>query len=433
MKKALSLLLIAILALSLAACSGGSDGDDINTDDITATITVQVEDDWREYYEAAAARVLERFPNATIEFIEVGSFDHLDTIDSTSITNEDVADVFAIPADRIYGLAQNDALAALDAKEMAKRVGGFSNYDAGLGGMFKVNGEYLAFPMNIETLIIFANAANAEAAGIDLNEPIEFTELEYEDMLVAAFNAWFGVALTNTADIELLGKDSSGNLYSDMTKEFSELNEEQQGVFTALFEYWQAHHEVLTDLWDNEAAWGYMNDSIVTGGPTTLRLDGPWETGGMRNRTGEDLEILPITQVTVNGNPLAHWQGGWGLVANARIEEDEQKMILAEAMIEEIVNTDYAVDFFEATGKILENVDASVYIKSDLSDLDKKVIEAVIESYQEAPGRPLFNEWGQVWTTWETALLSWSSENPQSVEDAYKEVKASFDAMMSNF
>lgn len=432
MKKGLSLLLIAILALSLAACSSGSN-DDPKGEGLTAEITVQVEGDWLAYYEAAKVRVLENNPDAKIEFNVVGSFDHLDVLDQTSVTNEDVADVFAIPADRIYGLAQNEALAALDAKAMASRVGGFSNYEAGLGGNFKIDGDYLAFPMNIETLINFANTANAEAAGIDLSGTIEFTELDFEVMLVPVFNAWFGVALTNAAEIELLGKDAQGKLFSDLTKDFADLNQDMQDAFTALYDYWRAHQQAGTDLWDTDAAWGYMDTEFGTGGETALRLEGPWSTGSLTEHAGENLEILPITQVTLNGNPLAHWKGGWGLAINSRIELDEDKMLLAELMIEEIMNTDFAVDFFKASGKIMENVPTSVYLNSDLSATDKKVIEAVIESYEEAPARPLFTEWGQVWTTWENSLLSWSSVNPQSVEDAYKEVKAAFDAMMTNF
>jgi arabinogalactan oligomer/maltooligosaccharide transport system substrate-binding protein len=108
-------------------------------------------------------------------------------------------------------------------------------------------------------------------------------------------------------------------------------------------------------------------------------------------------------------------------------------MALAQAMIEEIMNVDYAVDFFKATGKIMENVDVSVYMNSDMSDTDKVVVEAVIESYQDAPARPLFTEWGSVWSTWENGLLSWSAVQPATVEEAYAEVQASFKAMMLNF
>ena len=132
-------------------------------------------------------------------------------------------------------------------------------------------------------------------------------------------------------------------------------------------------------------------------------------------------------------NHLAHWKGGWGLAVNSRNEDNEEKMLLAQKFIEEVVNPEYAVDFFKATGKILENVPASTYAASDLSETDKKVIDAVIKSYEDAPARPLFLEWGSVWDTWKNSILSWPNTKPATVEDAYKEVKASFDSMMGNF
>ena len=448
MKKFLSLLLIVVLVLSLAACTKkapvdnatdtpntGDTTEDVASEGIEAEISVQVESDWLEYYEKVAERVKANNPKAKINFIETGSFDHLDVLDATDVTNKDVADVFAIPADRIYGLSNNEALAAIDAKTMANNVGGFSNYDAGLGGNFNINGEYLAFPMNIETLINFANTANAEASGIDLSKTIEFTELKNEDMLVPVFNAWFGVALTNAGNIEFLGKDDSGNLYSDLTKDFADLTKEQQDVFTALFNYWKAHKSAGTSLWDKDAAWGYMDTEFSSGGKNSIRLEGPWSTGSLSAlaNDGKDLAILPINQVTVAGKPLAHWKGGWGLAINARNEGDDNKMQLAMRFIEEVVNPEYAVDFFEATGKILENVKVDEYLNSGLSDTDKVVIEAVMKSYEDAPARPLFTEWGSVWDTWQNAMLSWSSVNPGTVEEAYSLIKASFEAMMGNF
>ena len=82
--------------------------------------------------------------------------------------------------------------------------------------------------MNIETLITFVNTANAEDKGIDITQPIEMSELGYEDVLIPVFDAWFGVSFTNAADIELLGHDDSGALYSDMTSEFADLEPENK-------------------------------------------------------------------------------------------------------------------------------------------------------------------------------------------------------------
>ena len=441
MKKTISIIIAVLLIVSLVACGGGKT-EETNTPEptvapksVTETISVQVETDWLPHYEAAKARVLEKHPGSTINWIESPAFDHLDVLDATDVTNVDVADVFAIPADRLYPLAKNEALASIDAEAMAKDIGGWFQFENGLGGNLAIDGDYLAFPMNIETLVIFANTANAKAKNINLGETIEFTELKFEEMLVPAFNAWFGVALLNAANIELLAKDSDGTLWSDMTKDWSELSTEKQGVIEAIYDYWKGHNEALTDGWDTGAAWGYMDTSFSTGGNTALRLEGPWSTGNLSSMAGDgaDLAVLPINQVTINGLPLAHWQGGWGMTVNARVEGNDDQMTLAQDFIKEVVNPAYAVDFFEATGKILENVPEEKYTTSSLSDIDKTVVSAVIKSYQGAPARPLFTEWGQVWDTWQNALMSWSSEKPADVEKAYELIKASFDAMMGNF
>lgn len=440
MKRFIGLLLVITLMFSMVACGNNSKenvagaGEEASVSDITATISVQTETDWMNHYLAAKERVLAKYPNATINLIEVGAFDHMTIIDSTDVSNPDVADVFSIPADRLAGFAQNDVLASIDAHAIADQVGGFEDFDAGLGGNLSVDGDYLAFPMNIETLFVFANKANAEAAGLDLTQPIEFTELGYEDMLVPAFNAWFGIALTNTVGIELLGRNEEG-LFSDLTKEWDELEADKQAVFTALYNYWKAHDEAGTDLWDTNATWGYMDSAFASGGANALRLDGPWGTSAMSDKAndGEDLAILPITQVTVNGQEMNHWKSGWGLAVNSRVEGNNEEMTLATELIAEITNPEYAIDLFTETGKVLEHVSAETYANSNLSATDKKVVAALLESYEAAPNRPLFKEWGSVWGTWENALISWSAVKPASVEEAYTQVNAAFKAMMKNY
>lgn len=401
---------------------------------LTGEISVQAETDWVEYYKAAAERVKANNPDAVINIIEVGAFDHLDTMDNTDALNKDVADLFAIPADRLYGL--NDALVLnpIDAEALAAELGGWSDYNAGLGGQFNIDGEYLAFPFNIETLITYANKSNAEAAGIDLANPVEFSNQDNEArVLLPLFDAWFGVAVTNAVDIELLGKNENGEFYSDMTKEFSDLTSDQQQAMEAIYNYWSAHNAANTPLFDTDAGRGYVDDEFRTGANGVIRLGGPWEQVTMTELAGEENIIInSIDHITINGNPFSHWKGGWGLAVNSRIEKDEDKINLAYAMIKEIVNPEYAVDLFNATGKILENATIETYKNSDLTDIQKEIIAAVYQSYEKAPARPLFSEWGQVWDTWKNALLSWNSVQPKTAEEGYNEIKASFDAMMTN-
>ena len=150
-----------VFALSFNISCGGK------TEKQKVVLTVQAEQGWVPYYKEAVKRVEETHPNTEIKLIEVGAFDHLDRLDATDASNKDVADLFAIPADRLYGLAENEALASIDSKKISSELGGWSNFDLGLGGNLKINNEYLAFPLNIETLITFVNTANARAQGAD--------------------------------------------------------------------------------------------------------------------------------------------------------------------------------------------------------------------------------------------------------------------------
>lgn len=228
---------------------------------VVASITVQAETDWMPYYQAAADRVIAENPGSTIAIKEVGSFDHLETLEQTDATNEDVADVFALPADRLTSLGNKDLLGALDSHKIAEKAGGWDDFDAGLGGLFVIGDEYMAFPYNIETLITFANEANAEAEGIDLSKPIDLSEIEKPaNILLPVFDAWFGVALTNSADLALLKQDGD-SFVSDLTTDWAELEAGKQAAITALYDYWKLNADSNTTLFDADAGWGYIGST----------------------------------------------------------------------------------------------------------------------------------------------------------------------------
>lgn len=430
--KLLWLIMTAVAALTVS-CGGEKKAEAVPTEGIKAEIVVQAEKEWVPYYEKAIERVKEKNPESTITIKEVSSFDHLNVLDATDTTNADIADVYAFPLDRLMNLSQKAALAEFDAKALADKVGGFDNFDSGLGGQLKVDGKYLGFPYNIETLIAFVNTANAKKANMDITKPIEMSSYPVNVIEIPAFDAWYGVSLTNSADIELLGQ-KDGKFFSDMTQDFSNLSADKQALIKGLYDYWKINDAAKTSLFDSDAGYGYSDEQFKTGNSGAIAIGGPWSTASLSKLAGDgkDLDVLPLGSITLNGKPLKHWKGGWALGINARNEKDAQKMALSEALIAELMNRDYAVDLFKYTGKIMENVPKDVYASSSLSDSDKKVVLAVIDSYKNSVSRPLFEEWGQVWDTWKNAILSWNSSKPKTVEDAYKQIKASFDSMMTN-
>ncbi len=424
--------LVLVLSLVVTSCAGKPEAKE-DPKKLAGEISVQVEKEWMDYYKQAAERVQKKYPEVKINLKEVASFDHLETLDKTSVTNPDVADVFAFPADRLYGLSEKEALASMDAKKMAEELGGFKDFDKSLGGRFNIDGQYLGFPYNIETLVVFVNKKNAEANKIDLTKNIELNDIkDPATVIIPMFNAWFGVAVTNAGDIEFLEKDVQGFM-SDMIKPWEELSADQQAVITSIFKYWEKHNKAGTAMFDKDAAWGYIENEFKPGQKGVAQISGPWDQAKLIEVAGsENLQIFSIDKITASGKPLKHWKGGWGLAINSRLEQDPVKMAIAQEMIKEIVNPEFAIDIFKSTGKLLENVDVSVYKDSDLTDAQKELIEAVYASYEKSADRPLFSEWGGVWDTWQNAILSWNTSKPANAEAAYKEIKASFDAMMTN-
>lgn len=449
MKKIASLLLTSMIAMTVASCTpaatdtttagstadtttAGSTADTTTAEGVTdpkATITVQGEGTWTPYYEAAIARMKEKFPESTITLVEVGAFPNLDTIDSTDAMNADVPDVFALPADRLPSMINKEALAPMPAVEMAVAVGGYDDFES-VGSIMKDGDDYLAFPMNIETLITFVNPTNAAALGVDLTKPYEVADQEGNELAVEAFNAWFGVAFANAAGIELLGKDGDA-FVSDLTKNWADLEPAKQGVITELYNYWNRVYTNTPELWDSATAGAQITEEFKNGGSVAFKIDGPWATPDLIAAVPE-LDVLPLSNITVNGAPLKHWQGLWGLGINSRNEGDEAKMTLAQEFIIELMNPEFAEDFFKTTGKIMANVSPEDYDATGLTDIEKKTIKATIESFKTSENRPLFSEWGGVWDTWQNAMLSWNASKPATVEDAYKALQDSFTAMMGN-
>ncbi|MFM1524614.1 MULTISPECIES: sugar ABC transporter substrate-binding protein [Helcococcus] len=440
MKKNLKSLVASMLAFTLVLSACGTskpaqkDADKPADGKLKGEITVQAEKGWMEYYKKAVDKITKANPDAKITLKETGAFEHLEVITKTDATNKDVADVFAIPADKFTELADNNVLGAIPAAEMAKELGGFDDFDNGLGGQFKKDKDYLAFPFNIESLVTFVNTKNAEALKIDHTKPFEMTaQKDAATVLLPFFDAWFGVAPNNAGGLDLLAKNE-GKFASTYANPYDKLNADQKAVFDGIYGYWKLNKDAGTPLFDTEAGWGYIDKEFTTGGKGVIRLDGPWSTAGdgviAKEIKAGNVEVYPINHITVAGKPFAHWKGGWALAINSRIEENKDKVALATAVIKEVVNPANAIDLYKSTGKILGNVKADVYKASDLSEIDKKVVTNVIESYNVSPARPLFKEYGQVWDTWKNAVLSWNSVKPADPAAAYKELNAAFTSML---
>lgn len=271
------------------------------------------------------------------------------------MANKDVADLFGAPLDKAPILLQKEAVIPFDAKALAEKIGGFGNYDEGLGGRLKDGDKYLGFPMNIEALLLGMNVKNASTQGIDLSKDVELSTLKANVSLIPIMNAWFGVAITNSFNLELLGQDGD-KFFSDLTKNWEELTPDQQKMFEGMYNYWKTSHEAKTPMFDPQAAYGYMDSQFFTGKEGSVRIIGPWDGTPLSESIKDDFDVAPLSKGLWCGKPLKHWKSGWTFFINARNEENKDKIDLCEALIAELLNPKYAADYYKITSKIMPNV-----------------------------------------------------------------------------
>ncbi len=441
MKKRIGILLVLILILGvLPACSSKdkkievedeqkeeikeepNEAEDSNLEDENI-VRVQIEEEWESYYKDAAKRVKKKQPDAKIIFIKKDRDEYIDSLEKGDLSDENTADLFTLPWNKINLLSEKNILAELNARSIAENLNINKNYD-----------EKLVFPMNINTILNFTNIDNSETNSINYLSGIEFTELSNQDILIALFKFDYGVSFMNGANINLLGKTETEEYSSDLTKDFSELSANQQEIFNAIYNYWYYSKKEKSLLFDEDKYLNYMDLSFEKGGGTSILVNKMTERKRLEDLVGqENLDILPLESIVVMGNNIVQYKDGDALAINKRIEEDENKMTIAELMIEEIVNPQYAVEFFKGTGKILENTNLDEFLDSDLEDRDKDFIGLVYRSYEDALEIPKNLQIEEISESWESGILSWNSLEPANVEEAYKILQDEFKSMIEKF
>ncbi|MFM1536334.1 sugar ABC transporter substrate-binding protein [Helcococcus ovis] len=430
--KVLAFLLIFILCLN--ACSQYKKIDEpkkeLKTEKkLKGTISVTADKKWIPYYEKIANEIMRKNPDAKINIKEISAFEALNVI-NIDMLNPDAPDVFAFPLDKFSNLYSKNVLSSIPAKEISNKLGGFENFDKGLAGNMKVNDKYYGFPYNLETLIAFVNTKNAKSENIDLNKKIEFTKVKDKDnILFPIFDGWYTASLNNASGIKLLNLEG-GKFTSDYAIEYNKLEKNKQQAFNAIFDYWKKHSEKSIDILNPTSSSKYINENFQTGKKGVVVIDGPWVSSSDGIISNEiykgNVDIYPLSNITIFNNSLSHWRSGWGLGINSRLNDKLEQKKLAIKLITELVNPKNAIELYKSTGKILENVSYKTYEESELNKKDKDLIKIVIDSYAKSKNKPIFKEYDEVWTTWKNAVLSWNTLKPKSAEEAYKNIYLSF-------
>ena len=163
-KKAIVPVVVAGLAITLTACSGGASAD--TTKDASGPLTVWVMGDSSKNFE----KLVEPFVKSSGQKVDVVAipWDSIDQKLTTSVASGSGPDVVQIGLTKLRSFADAGALLPLDSKIAAYPNLAASKFADGVGGKATaVNGKVVSVPWVSDTRVLFTRTDILAASGID--------------------------------------------------------------------------------------------------------------------------------------------------------------------------------------------------------------------------------------------------------------------------
>lgn len=393
-------LLVASTAV-LAACSSNSS----NSTDAGKTLTVYVDEGYKEYIEAAATE----FEKDNDVDVTVKTGDALTGLDNLSLDNQSgsAPDVMMAPYDRVGSLGAEGQLSEVKLAETSK-------VDDTTTALVTNDGKTYGSPAVIETLVLYYNKDLISEA------PKTFAELETlakdskyafegEDGKTTAFLAdW-----TNFYYTYGLLAGYGGYVFGDNGTDASDVGLANDGSVKAI-EYAKTWYEKWPQgLQDGTAANNLINTQFTEGKAAAI-IEGPWKAASYKE-AGVNYGVATIPTL-VNGEEYAAFGGGKAWV----IPTGSQNPEMAQKFVDYLTSTDQQKALYDATNEVPANTDAREYAVSKNDELTT----AVINQFASAQPMPNISEMGSVWTPAGNMLFEAASGAKDAKTAATDAVKA---------
>ncbi|MBY5004995.1 extracellular solute-binding protein [Streptococcus suis] len=394
----------ALLAAStavLAACSSNSS----NSTDAGKTLTVYVDEGYKEYIEAAATE----FEKDNDVDVTVKTGDALTGLDNLSLDNQSgsAPDVMMAPYDRVGSLGAEGQLSEVKLAETSK-------VDDTTTALVTNDEKTYGSPAVIETLVLYYNKDLISEA------PKTFAELETlakdskyafegEDGKTTAFLAdW-----TNFYYTYGLLAGYGGYVFGDNGTDASDVGLANDGSVKAI-EYAKTWYEKWPQgLQDGTAANNLINTQFTEGKAAAI-IEGPWKAASYKE-AGVNYGVATIPTL-VNGEEYAAFGGGKAWV----IPTGSQNPEMAQKFVDYLTSTDQQKALYDATNEVPANTDAREYAVSKNDELTT----AVINQFASAQPMPNISEMGSVWTPAGNMLFEAASGAKDAKTAATDAVKA---------
>ncbi|HFU4203983.1 TPA: extracellular solute-binding protein [Streptococcus suis] len=367
----------ALLAAStavLAACSSNSS----NSTDAGKTLTVYVDEGYKEYIEAAATE----FEKDNDVDVTVKTGDALTGLDNLSLDNQSgsAPDVMMAPYDRVGSLGSEGQLSEVKLAETSK-------VDETTTALVTNDGKVYGSPAVIETLVLYYNKdliSEAPKTFAELEELAKDSKyaFEGEDGKTTAFLAdW-----TNFYYTYGLLAGYGGYVFGDNGTDASDVGLANDGSVKAI-EYAKTWYEKWPQgLQDGTAANNLINTQFTEGKAAAI-IEGPWKAASYKE-AGVNYGVATIPTL-VNGKEYAAFGGGKAWI----IPTGSQNPEMAQKFVDYLTSTDQQKALYDATNEVPANTEAREYAVSKNDELTT----AVINQFTSAQPMPNISEMSTVW------------------------------------
>ncbi|HFH9838154.1 TPA: extracellular solute-binding protein [Streptococcus suis] len=367
----------ALLAAStavLAACSSNSS----NSTDAGKTLTVYVDEGYKEYIEAAATE----FEKDNDVDVTVKTGDALDGLDNLSLDNQSgsAPDVMMAPYDRVGSLGSEGQLSEVKLAETSK-------VDDTTTALVTNNGKTYGSPAVIETLVLYYNKdliSEAPKTFAELEELAKDSKYAFEDEdgKTTAFLAdW-----TNFYYTYGLLAGYGGYVFGDNGTDASDVGLANDGSVKAI-EYAKTWYEKWPQgLQDGSTANNLINTQFTEGKAAAI-IEGPWKAASYKE-AGVNYGVATIPTL-VNGKEYAAFGGGKAWI----IPTGSQNPEMAQKFVDYLTSTDQQKALYDATNEVPANTEAREYAVSKNDELTT----AVINQFTSAQPMPNISEMSTVW------------------------------------
>ncbi|HFI0234785.1 TPA: extracellular solute-binding protein [Streptococcus suis] len=371
----------ALLAAStavLAACSSSSSSSSESTTEEAQTLTIYVDEGYKDYVEAAATTFEEE--NGVDVTIKTG--DALTGLDNLSLDNQSgsAPDVMMAPYDRVGSLGAEGQLNEVTLAET-------SMVDETTTALVTNDGKVYGSPAVIETLVLYYNKDLITEA------PKTFAELETlakdskyafegESGKTTAFLAdW-----TNFYYTYGLLAGYGGYVFGENGTDPSDIGLANEGAVQAI-EYAKTWYEKWPQgLQDGTAANNLINTQFTEGKAAAI-IEGPWKAASYKE-AGVNYGVATIPTLA-NGNAYEAFGGGKAWVIPAGSQNPE----MAQKFVDYLTSTEQQQALYDATNEVPANTEAREYAVSKNDELTT----AVINQFANAQPMPNISEMSTVW------------------------------------